>query len=352
MLEAIRGAEPTVDLMTFVYWQGDIAVEFAEAMSERAQAGVRVRLLIDALGGRLIEKRPRRPDGPAPASQVEWFRKPLRSRRSSPTTGCTARSASCDGRSPSPAASASRRSGAATPATRRVAGHPPAGRGPGRRRPAVGVHPGLGRDRPAALRRRRRVPRAAAGRHARPCRSCAGSASLGWDDMAVGASTSCSARPQERLRIATAYFAPDDDFLRRAVRRGRARASRSTSCCPGRTPTSGSCQLASEAIVRPAARLRGRALDLPAVDAARQGHDRRRGRRPCVGSSNFNRRSLDHDEEVGAHRARPRPRRPPRRATSTTTSAQRRRSTSRWRNRSHRPARDGDRGQRPIRRWM
>ena len=25
MLEAIRGAEATVDLMTFVYWQGDIA---------------------------------------------------------------------------------------------------------------------------------------------------------------------------------------------------------------------------------------------------------------------------------------------------------------------------------------
>ena len=56
MLEAIRNAESTVDLCTFVYWQGDIAVEFAQAMSERAQAGVRVRLLIDALGGRLIEK--------------------------------------------------------------------------------------------------------------------------------------------------------------------------------------------------------------------------------------------------------------------------------------------------------
>ena len=56
MLEAIRGAESTVDLCTFVYWQGDIAVEFAEAMSARAEAGVRVRLLIDALGGRLIDK--------------------------------------------------------------------------------------------------------------------------------------------------------------------------------------------------------------------------------------------------------------------------------------------------------
>ena len=56
MLDAIRGAQATVDLMTFVYWQGDIARDFAIAMSERAQAGVRVRLLIDALGGRLIEK--------------------------------------------------------------------------------------------------------------------------------------------------------------------------------------------------------------------------------------------------------------------------------------------------------
>ena len=60
MLEAIRGAQSTVDLMTFVYWRGDIAVEFAKAMSDRARAGVRVRLLIDALGGRLIEREPGR----------------------------------------------------------------------------------------------------------------------------------------------------------------------------------------------------------------------------------------------------------------------------------------------------
>jgi cardiolipin synthase len=41
MLDAIRGAMSTVDLMTFVYWRGDIAVEFARAMSERARAGIR-----------------------------------------------------------------------------------------------------------------------------------------------------------------------------------------------------------------------------------------------------------------------------------------------------------------------
>ncbi|HEU4911920.1 MAG TPA: phospholipase D-like domain-containing protein, partial [Actinomycetes bacterium] len=76
MLEAIRAAESTVDLMTFVYWKGDIAVEFAQAMSERARAGVRVRLLIDALGGRLIDRGLVDQMDEA-GVQVEWFRKPL-----------------------------------------------------------------------------------------------------------------------------------------------------------------------------------------------------------------------------------------------------------------------------------
>lgn len=50
MLGAIRDAEHTVDMMTFVYWRGDIARDFAEALSERARAGVRVRLLLDGFG--------------------------------------------------------------------------------------------------------------------------------------------------------------------------------------------------------------------------------------------------------------------------------------------------------------
>ncbi|MEX2423595.1 MAG: phosphatidylserine/phosphatidylglycerophosphate/cardiolipin synthase family protein [Acidimicrobiia bacterium] len=50
MLEAIRGAERTIDLVTFVYWTGQIAVEFAEALSARARAGVRVRIILDAFG--------------------------------------------------------------------------------------------------------------------------------------------------------------------------------------------------------------------------------------------------------------------------------------------------------------
>ncbi|MET9593822.1 phospholipase D-like domain-containing protein [Streptomyces sp. NPDC006516] len=76
MLDSIRSAEHTIDMMTFVYWRGDIAQQFAEALSERARAGVRVRLLLDGFGCRLIEK-----DQLAlmdeSGVEVAWFRKPL-----------------------------------------------------------------------------------------------------------------------------------------------------------------------------------------------------------------------------------------------------------------------------------
>lgn len=39
MLSAIRAAEHTVDLMTFVYWKGEIARDFAAALCDRARAG-------------------------------------------------------------------------------------------------------------------------------------------------------------------------------------------------------------------------------------------------------------------------------------------------------------------------
>jgi cardiolipin synthase len=75
MLEAIRGAQRTVDFLTFVYWRGDIAHEFAHALADRAAAGVRVRVLIDAIGGRLIDSAllDRMTEC---GVQVEWFRKP------------------------------------------------------------------------------------------------------------------------------------------------------------------------------------------------------------------------------------------------------------------------------------
>ncbi|MDX1657559.1 MAG: phospholipase D-like domain-containing protein [Nitriliruptorales bacterium] len=56
MLDAIRGAEHTVDLLSYVWWKGDICTEFAEALATKAREGVRVRVLLDAIGARLMEE--------------------------------------------------------------------------------------------------------------------------------------------------------------------------------------------------------------------------------------------------------------------------------------------------------
>jgi cardiolipin synthase len=50
MLEAIRSARHTITFETYIYWSGDIGKAFADALSERARAGVRTHLLLDWLG--------------------------------------------------------------------------------------------------------------------------------------------------------------------------------------------------------------------------------------------------------------------------------------------------------------
>jgi cardiolipin synthase len=50
VLDAIRSATRTVDFLTFVYWEGDIGRVLADALSDRSRAGVRVRVLLDAMG--------------------------------------------------------------------------------------------------------------------------------------------------------------------------------------------------------------------------------------------------------------------------------------------------------------
>ncbi len=56
MLEAIDGAEHTIDFLTFVYWKGEIGTRFAERLAGRARAGVRIRLLLDAWGAHPVER--------------------------------------------------------------------------------------------------------------------------------------------------------------------------------------------------------------------------------------------------------------------------------------------------------
>ena len=56
MLEAIRAAKSTICFETFIYWSGRIAREFADALSERARAGVRVHVLLDWVGSNDIDE--------------------------------------------------------------------------------------------------------------------------------------------------------------------------------------------------------------------------------------------------------------------------------------------------------
>jgi len=49
-LETIKDAERTLNMLTYVYWTGDIAYDIAGAVCEKAREGVRCNVLLDAVG--------------------------------------------------------------------------------------------------------------------------------------------------------------------------------------------------------------------------------------------------------------------------------------------------------------
>jgi cardiolipin synthase len=294
MLEAIRGARSTVDLMTFVYWRGDIAVEFARALSERAKDGVRVRLLIDALGGRLIEKDLVRQMDDA-GVQVEWFRKPLLKSPFKSNHRLHRKVCVVDGgiAFTGGVGIAEEWTGDARNEHEwrdthlRVEG------------PAVdGLQSAFVQDWAETGRplydQRDEFPEQPQ-RGSSTVQVVRGSASLGWDDMQSTFHVMLESA-QERLRLATAYFAPDDDFLD-TLCAAPARGVAVDVLLPGPHADKRVCQLASEATY---ARLVDCGVHVwnfqPSMMHAKvMTVD---GCASVVGSSNFNRRSLDHDEEV------------------------------------------------------
>ena len=50
MLEAIRSAEKSITFETYIYWSETIGKEFADALMERARAGVQVHVMLDFMG--------------------------------------------------------------------------------------------------------------------------------------------------------------------------------------------------------------------------------------------------------------------------------------------------------------
>ncbi|MGN6597955.1 MAG: phospholipase D-like domain-containing protein [Actinomycetes bacterium] len=296
MLEAIGAATRTVDLMTFVYWRGDIAVRFAETMAERARAGVRVRLLIDALGGRLIDSQLVRLMSEA-GVQVEWFRKPVmvspfksnhrlhrkvcvvdgavafvggvgiaeewcgdaRDEREWRDTHLRVRGPAVDGLQ-----AAFTQDWAET------------GRGLYDDVDRFPEQPQPGQTVVQILR---------------------GSASLGWDDLQTCLFTLlCESR--ERLRIASAYFAPDRDFLDLLCRTAQ-RGVQVQLLLPGPHADKRVCQLTTESDYQTLLDGGVEVYDFQ-PSMMHQKVITLDGVASVVGSSNFNRRSMDHDEEVVA----------------------------------------------------
>jgi len=347
MLEAIRTATSTVDLMTFVYWRGDIAKEFATVLGERARAGLRVRLLIDALGGRLID------DDLVDAMgndgvQVEWFRKPFVKSPFKSNHRLHRKVCVVDGRIgfTGGVGIAQEWCGDARDATEwrdthlRIEG------------PAVdGLQSAFIQDwaesgRPLYDERDEFPEQDQQG--SATVQIVRGSASLGWDDMQSAFHVLLDSATQ-RLRIATAYFAPDDDFLDTLCAAPR-RGVEVDLLLPGPHADKRVCQLASEASY---ARLVDAGIRVwtfqPSMMHAKvmtvDGHA------AVVGSSNFNRRSLDHDEEVVLIALD---------ADLTATldrhldddlARSKHVDLSRWQNRS-RPQRVLESATRPIRRWL
>lgn len=75
MLAAIRAAQKSVTFETYIYWSGDIGKQFADALSERARAGVPVHVLLDWVGSAKMEES-YLAEMKAAGVQIEKFHKP------------------------------------------------------------------------------------------------------------------------------------------------------------------------------------------------------------------------------------------------------------------------------------
>ncbi|MEU3198995.1 MULTISPECIES: phospholipase D-like domain-containing protein [unclassified Streptomyces] len=294
MLAAVRAAEHTVDMMTFVYWRGDIAREFAGALADRARAGVRVRLLLDGFGAKEIE--PELLDAMAEAGvQVAWFRKPTRlspmrqnhrchrkvlvtDEHTAFTGGVGIAEEWCgDARNP----------GEWRDTHVKVRGPAVDGIAAAFAQNWAECHDDLYDDHDRFTSQEQ--PGNATVQVVR------GSASFGWQDMQTLLRVVITSA-RERFRLSTAYFAPDTYFiglLADAARRG----VRVEILLPGPHTDQRACLLAGrqhyETLVEAGVEVREYQptmlhTKIITVD----------GVCSLIGSSNFNRRSMEHDEEV------------------------------------------------------
>ncbi|GHF38257.1 phospholipase D-like domain-containing protein [Streptomyces griseosporeus] len=294
MLSAIRSAQYTIDMMTFVYWRGQIARDFAFALADRARAGVRVRLLLDGFGAKEIERQLLDLMDEA-GVEVAWFRKPVWLSPFKQNHRCHRKALIVDEQT------------AFTGGVGIAEEWCGDARNPGEwrdthvqvRGPAVdGIaaafaqnwaecHDELFDDRD----RFTEHPQAGSS----IVQVVRGSASIGWQDMQTLIRVMLTSA-EERFRLATAYFAPDTYFIDLLCRTAR-RGVRVEILLPGPHTDQRACQLAGqhhytrllEAGVRISqyepTMMHAKIITVDSVAS-------------LIGSTNFNRRSMDHDEEV------------------------------------------------------
>jgi cardiolipin synthase len=294
MLSAVDEAERSVDLMTYVYWKGDIAERFADCLSAAARRGVRVRLLIDAVGGLQIEKGlvDRMDEA---GVHVEWFRKPWLNSPLKQNHRCHRKVLVVDEdvAFTGGVGIAQEWCGDARDESEWRDTHVRV------RGPAVdGLVAAFAQNWAESGRelyddgdRFPQQPQAGSA----VVQVVRGSASIGWDDLQTTFRVMLDSA-QERLRLATAYFAPDEFFLDRLCAAAQ-RGVEVDVLLPGPHADKRACQLASEAAYDRLVTCGVRVWNFqPAMMHAKiMIVD---GMAAVVGSSNFNRRSLDHDEEV------------------------------------------------------
>ncbi|MEU6084481.1 phospholipase D-like domain-containing protein [Streptomyces sp. NPDC047108] len=294
MLDRIREARHTVDMMTFVYWRGDIARTFADALGERARAGLRVRLLLDGFGGRLIEKQLLE-EMERSGVQIAWFRKPLwisplkQNHRCHRKVLVVDESVAFTGG----VGIAEEWCGDARNENEWRDTHVEV-RGPAVDGIAAAFAQNWAECRPDLFDDRDRfTPHAKAGDAV--VQVVRGSASYGWHDMQTMLRVAIESA-EERLCLATAYFAPDEffiDLLCAAARRGVTLDV----LLPGPHTDKRVCQLAGqryyEDLLACGVRIwqyRPTMMHAKVITVD--------GIVSLIGSTNFNRRSLEHDEEV------------------------------------------------------
>ncbi|GAA2964754.1 phospholipase D-like domain-containing protein [Streptomyces enissocaesilis] len=294
MLAGIRSAEHTVDMMTFVYWKGDIAREFAQALAERARQGIRVRLLLDGFGSRLIEKDQLEAMERA-GVQVAWFRKPLHLSPFKQNHRCHRKVLVVDEHTAFTGGVGiaqewcgdARNENEWRDTHVQVRGPAVDGIAAAFAQNWAECHENLFDDRDRFVEHR---PQGDA-----VVQVVRGSASFGWQDMQTLIRVGLESA-EERFRLATAYFSPDAYFIELLCATAR-RGVEVEILLPGPHTDKRVCQLAGQRYYEDLTACGVKIFQYQptmmhakviTVDHVLS----------LIGSTNFNRRSLDHDEEV------------------------------------------------------